>query len=255
MPCFGNVLTDLHVHTVYSDGADLPRDVAARAEEIGVGVLGFSDHSYTDFDTSYCMDRDKAGEYVSEIRSLAREYAGRMRVLCGIEQDLFSGMPAGDFDYVIGSVHYFHLGDEYIPVDLDGATLIYAAEKYYCGDLISLAEDYFENVARLSAMSPDIIGHLDLITKFNEGGALFDENDPRYVAAAKKAVDEILAARPGQIFEINTGAISRGYRKSPYPSPALADYVRSRGGRFILSSDSHRKETLCFGFDRFGDKI
>ncbi|MBR5768024.1 MAG: histidinol-phosphatase HisJ family protein [Clostridia bacterium] len=255
MPAPVNRLTDLHVHSRYSDGADIPEDIIVSAIKLGVKTLGFSDHSFTEFDTSYCMKKEKTAEYVSEIRSLAEKYSGEICVLCGIEQDLFSGQPDGGYDYVIGSVHYFRLGDEYIPVDLNAKTLLYAAEKYFGGDMISLAEEYYRSVSRLGRMSPDIIGHIDLITKFNEGGALFDEGDPRYVVASRRAVDEILSDRPGQVFEINTGAMSRGYRKTPYPSPALAGYIRSGGGRFILSSDSHRKETLCFGFDTLKNAI
>ena len=50
-------------------------------------------------------------------------------------------------------------------------------------------------------------------------------------------------------FEINTGVVSRGYRALPYPAPDIREYIRSKGGKFILSSDSHSTETLCFGFE------
>ena len=95
----------------------------------------------------------------------------------------------------------------------------------------------------------DIIGHFDLVTKFNELGGYLDLSDPRYVRAWKAAVDALLSYdRP---FEINTGAISRGYRTTPYPGAAVVDYIRSRGGRLILNSDSHSDKTLCFQFDRW----
>ena len=40
-------LFDLHVHSVFSDGMDTPRDIVISAIEKGVKTLGFSDHSYT----------------------------------------------------------------------------------------------------------------------------------------------------------------------------------------------------------------
>ena len=48
---------------------------------------------------------------------------------------------------------------------------------------------------------------------------------------------------------INTGAIARGKRTQPYPAPEMIEYIRSRGGKFILSSDAHFKEKLAYDFE------
>ena len=95
----------------------------------------------------------------------------------------------------------------------------------------------------------DLIGHFDLITKFNEGNKLFDEECPRYLDAAFAALDELL--KTGRPFEINTGAISRGYRTSPYPSAEIQAYIKEHGGRFVLSSDAHSADALAYGFDQY----
>lgn len=55
------------------------------------------------------------------------------------------------------------------------------------------------------------------------------------------------------IFEINTGAISRGYRRTPYPHRALLTYLHDHGGRVTLSTDSHRADTVDFGLDLAAD--
>ncbi len=48
-------------------------------------------------------------------------------------------------------------------------------------------------------------------------------------------------------FEVNTGAISRGYRTSPYPSLDLLHTLKNNGGKIVLNSDSHAADTLdCF---------
>ena len=60
-------------------------------------------------------------------------------------------------------------------------------------------------------------------------------------------VDAALAGRD-VIFEINTGAMSRGYRSAPYPSPALLDFLRDRGGRICVTSDSHSASTILHAF-------
>ncbi len=243
-------LFDLHVHSVFSDGKDEPRDIVLAAIEKGVKTLGFSDHSYTEFDERYCIQRDKQAEYMKTVNDLKNEFSGKIKILCGTEQDFYSAAPTAGYDYVIGSVHYILKGGEYIPVDETADILKQAAKDYFSGDIMSLCEAYFEEVGEVYEKTKcDIVGHFDLITKFNEQEKLFDETDPRYINACKKAVDRII--KNCKVFEINTGAISRGYRTTPYPSDEIRDYIRQKGGKFILSSDSHQKETLCFEFDKF----
>ncbi len=243
-------LFDLHVHSVFSDGKDEPRDIVLAAIEKGVKTLGFSDHSYTEFDERYCIQKDKQAEYMKTVNDLKNEFSGKIKILCGTEQDFYSTAPTRGYDYVIGSVHYILKGGEYIPVDETADILKQAAKDYFSGDIMSLCEAYFEEVGEVYEKTKcDIVGHFDLITKFNEQEKLFDETDPRYINACKKAVDRII--KNCKVFEINTGAISRGYRTTPYPSDEIRDYIRQKGGKLILSSDSHQKETLCFEFDKF----
>ena len=62
------------------------------------------------------------------------------------------------------------------------------------------------------------------------------------------AVDALL---PLEIpFEINTGAMARGLRKFPYPHKELLLFWRELGGKVILTSDAHKKETLGFAFEQ-----
>jgi histidinol-phosphatase (PHP family) len=119
--------------------------------------------------------------------------------------------------------------------------------------MLALCEAYFAGYEQLAKMKLDIVGHIDLISKFNRGGMLFDECDERYLAAARRAVDALIPT--GAYFEINTGVIPRGYRDIPYPAPAILEYIRSKGGKFILSGDTHRAENLCYGFDEWGKLI
>ncbi|MBR6708221.1 MAG: histidinol-phosphatase [Clostridia bacterium] len=229
---------DLRMHTCFSDGKNTPEEMVCAAIAAGLEEVGISDHSYTSFDDSYCLGADKLAAYRAENARLREKYRDQIRVLCGIEQDYYSDFPAEGFDYVIGSVHYLKCGEDYISVDLDAETLRTAAEKYFAGDIYALAEEYYRTVGDVvDKTGADIIGHFDLIAKFCEQSPLFDLQHPRYVAAWKAAVDRLLAA--GVPFEINFGAMSRGYRTSPYPSAEICDYLRAKGARFVLSSDSH----------------
>ena len=52
----------------------------------------------------------------------------------------------------------------------------------------------------------------------------------------------------GKIFEINTGAISRGHRTTPYPSEEILEFLGKHGAKAIIGSDSHSADTLDCAF-------
>ena len=246
-------MRDYHVHTTFSDGANTPEEVVKAAINMGLTELGFSDHSYTAFDRSCCIPEERIEEYKKTISALKEQYRGQIRILCGIEQDYYSETDVEGYDYVIGSVHCIRVGDQYLTVDDTAQVQRSAVETCFGGDYYAYAERYFELVGDVVEKThADIIGHFDLISKFIEQEPLFDQHHPRYVRAWQQAADRLIPY--GKPFEINTGAISRGYRTSPYPSPDMIDYIRQRGGRFLLSSDSHRADTLCYGFSRFSQE-
>ena len=244
------ILRDFHVHTRFSDGKNTPEEMVLAALEKGMTAIGFSDHSYTFFDENYCVPRDRIVEYRDTVRRLKEKYKDRIDVFCGIEQDLFSRESTAEYDYVIGSVHYLQVGERYIPVDESSETLRWAVETYFSGDPYALAEEYYAQAAEVAEKTgADLIGHFDLLMKFNQKTRLLDENHPRYRAAWQAAADRLLNSKAA--FEWNTGAMSRGYRSVPYPSPEIQAYLRSHGGILIPSSDSHRADTLCYGFELF----
>ena len=116
------------------------------------------------------------------------------------------------------------------------------------GDALAVAEGYFRDVARVAAMRPTILGHLDLITKLNAGNRFFDEDTPRYRRAA---LDALHAVDPhATLLEINTGGVSRGYRTAPYPALFLLREWHAMGGNIILTADAHSTDTLVFGYDQ-----
>ena len=248
------ITKDLHMHTCYCDGAGTPEEMVKSAIEKGLHTVGISGHSYTFFDESYCMQKAEVPRYLAECRYLRAKYFDRIHVLCGVEQDYYSDYPTDKFDYVIGSVHYVKVDEEYIPVDESVAILKDAVEKYFDGDIYTLCELYFATVADVVNQTDcDIIGHFDLISKFIEREPLFDTHHPRYIAAWQKAVDQLVEY--GVPFEINTGAISRGYRTQPYPAEEMIAYIKARGGRFVLSSDAHSTDSIAYGFDRYNEEL
>ena len=243
------ILSDRHTHTTFSDGQNSPEEMVQAAIAQGAACIGISDHSYVAFDPGYCMDPAQHKEYLASIAALKEKYAGQIDVQCGVEQDLDSDPDTADYDYVIGSVHYLNCKGDHIPVDLSPEILKNAAKKYFRGDFYSLAESYFARVAKLAEkQKPDVIGHFDLIRKFNRRGDLFDPQNKRYRRAWKAAADRLIAADIP--FEINTSPLRRG-QSEPYPSMEIINYLQSRGAKFVLSSDAHRAEDVCRDFGAF----
>lgn len=239
--------SNYHTHTTCCDGKNTPEEMICAAIAAGCPALGFSGHAHTAFDESYCMSPEKTSAYRRELEMLREKYAGQIRILIGVEQDFYSDAPTDGYDFVIGSVHYVKKCGAYIPVDESETFLRRAVEQYYGGDFLSLAEDYYHTVAQVKTKTGcDIVGHFDLITKFNEGGVLLDETVPRYRRAALNALGALLDQ--GAVLEINTGAVSRGYRSAPYPAAFLLDEIGRRGGKMLLSSDCHSRDAVCFGF-------
>ena len=238
--------SNMHTHTRYCDGRDAPEELIQEAIRLGCPAIGFSGHSFTPFDLSYCMSPENTERYNEEIPRLKETYKDRISVLFGIEQDYFSPMPTDRYDYVIGAVHYIEKDGEYLPIDDSRETQIADVKKYYDGDFYAYCEDYYRLVADLYKKTKcDIVAHFDLVTKFNEAGDLFDTTHPRYVAAADAAMNALLACPV--TFEVNYGAVARGYRKTPYPEPRILATLRAAGAKIISTSDCHDKRFLLLG--------
>ena len=243
------ITADFHVHSSFSDGANSPEEIVAAALAMGMTHLGFADHGYAPYDADCCMPAERVEPYRAEIARLKENYRGTLAVFCGVEQDIFSGAPGAGFDYVIGSVHYVCADGVYYAIDDTPEKLADAVQTAFGGDPYALIEEYYRTVSRVAERTAcDIIGHFDLISKFSEKRPWFDPAHPRYIAAWRGAAEALL--QTGLPFEINTGAMSRRWRTQPYPARDILVYLRSRGARFVLSSDSHSAGTLCWDFAR-----
>lgn len=241
---------DLHVHTTFCDGLADPETMVKAAIERGIARLGLLVHSYTFFDESYCVQKGREGVFQQEVAALKEIYRGQIELYCGVEQDYYSAASVSGFDYVIGSVHYLRRGDDYLPIDNSREDTVSIVRDYYDGDWYSYAEDYFRTVADVAEkIKPDIIGHFDLVAKYNGDGELFDESHPRYVAAWQAAADRLLAhCIP---FEINLGGMLRSGRREPYPTLSIQRYLAAHGARVLLSGDCHAADALGVDFKRW----
>ena len=240
--------SNLHTHTTYCDGKSTAEEIILRAIAMGYESIGFSGHSYCVGDEDWCMSREGTVKYRNEVLSLREKYDGKIEVYLGIEQDYFSGKADFEYDFVIGSVHKIRKNDTFCPVDESFATAENAVKNCFSGDWLSYAEEYYATVKNIVKKTEcNIIGHFDVVTKFNEGGLYIDETHPRYKNAALDALETVIGNC--NLFEINTGAIYRRKRSVPYPSEFLLKEIKLRGGEVIISSDSHNAESLGYKFD------
>ena len=243
------LLSNIHTHTRLSDGRDSAEVMARTAFERGFVSLGFSDHGYTPHDAA-AMSPENEALYRAEISRLKAEYAGRMEIALGYEHDVSAvNADLSGYDYVIESVHFFRKDGRMVPIDQSPEVFDGAVAALYGGDCWRMAEDYFAEVCRSILRSDaQVVGHIGLITKFNEGNCRFDMEDDRYLFPAMEALR--CAVDRERIVEVNTGAMSRGYRSAPYPGMTLLRALKAMGGRIAITSDCHRAEWIDFGFDR-----
>ena len=110
-------LKNFHTHTTYCDGKNTAEEMILAAVNQGFTALGFSGHSHTSIDPSYCMTTADTRRYIDEIKALRKKYADKIRIYIGLEADLYTDeTDLSEFDYTIGSVHYVEVGGVYIPV-------------------------------------------------------------------------------------------------------------------------------------------
>ena len=233
-----------HTHSCFCDGKDTPADVAAWAFAHGFTHLGFSGH----MDQEIHMDVDA---YYREIRSLQEMYRGRMDILRGIEIDtLYATDCLYDAEYTIGSTHYLDIvSDTNCAVDYTPETMQKICHECFADDYYALAKAYYELEAQVyDRTGCTIIGHFDLVTRFNDEMRFLDENDRRYRSCALEAMTYLVSK--GVPFEINCGAVNRGRKKEFYPSMSLLRALHDLGGEIFINSDAHQKELLSGAFDQ-----
>ncbi len=238
------ILQNLHTHSTFCDGKHTPEEMVKFALAKGFRSLGFSSHSCSsrpDRKKSVWLEKNEA--YRREVLRLAEAYRDRLEIYLGLEVESGIEIDVSPYDYLIGAVHLLQRNGEYFGVDTSLAVTEDAIARHFGGSVMAYVEAYYHAMAEIPKTGKyDILAHFDLITKFKEQKALIDESDPRYLRAAFDALDAIEGKIP--FFEVNTGAISRGYRTSPYPSiPLLLEFKR-RGFGVVVTTDCHNGEWL-----------
>ena len=103
---------DNHLHTIFSDGEDTPRDMVLTAIELGYKQITFTDHVR--------RNSDWLERYISEISNLKDEFRNRIDINCGVEAKIINLNGDIDFDnhyrkkidVVLAAMHRIPVGDE-----------------------------------------------------------------------------------------------------------------------------------------------
>jgi histidinol-phosphatase (PHP family) len=186
--------------------------------------------------------------YVQSALSLRERFADRIELLVGFETERLppdgwarrmAELRAGaSFDYIVGSVH-----------DVDGVYVDYQPEltadlAVRLGGREVLHARYFDALIELvQALRPEVVGHLDLVRKFDGPQAGFSPAAMRHVERVLEAV----AACDGML-DVNCGAARRGL--SPvYPLPAILERACQMGIPVTLGDDSHGADSVGVGLD------
>jgi histidinol-phosphatase (PHP family) len=179
-----------------------------------------------------------------ELSRLQEQYGDKITILKGIELDSHSDPAiAAQVDYFLGSVHELVYEDRFYGIDHARELQQECMDRELGGSKLAFAKAYYEELtAHILRNKPTIVGHFDVLTKFS----LMDEDDPEYQAVALEAMEKIVKVTP--VMEINTGAISRGWREVPYPAMFLLKRWRELGGEIILGADTHATTTIDCAF-------
>ena len=76
---------NLHTHTTYVDGKDIPEELVIEAIARNFGSIGFSEHMYCKYSPlTSRFTADKMERYKSEITALKQKYAQQIDIFLGI---------------------------------------------------------------------------------------------------------------------------------------------------------------------------
>ncbi len=233
-------MIDYHLHTTrccHATGS--LSDYLAEAEMKGLREVGFADHfplGLLGFEprAQVTMEPDELEQYIVDVEGLKSETKAPS-VKLGVEVDYIPGteeklarlLEKYNFDYITGSIHFMGRWDFTHPV---------YAEDYNNCDLEFLYRKYFDLVKDLCKSGLfDIIGHLDVIKKFDYRPDI--DLDPLRRETARLLKDT------GVCFELNTAG-----RDAPvgdfYPDQKFIQACFSEGVSVTLGSDAHAPEQV-----------
>ena len=247
---------DLHNHTKYSHGANTPAEMYAKAKEVGLKLMGFSEHSPRPLGFNYTHEYREAlqrhlPDYVrevTEIREQAKQDPKFCQVLFGMEMDWLKGeldfmtksAQAFDFDYLIGSVHFIdHWGFD------DGRTPWNNASQEECEKWY---EEYFLAWRdMLKSKLYNIAAHPDLIKIFSVEQFHIWLKKKESLELIRSCLAELKAS--GMAMEISSAGLRKACAEI-YPAKEIMSLAREMDLHISFASDAHTIKDVGYGLDQ-----
>lgn len=186
--------------------------------------------------------------YAAHARALRERIGERLHLLVGFETER---LPPEDWqarmqllrdhvapDYIVGSVH--DVGGHVIDFSAELTRSI--AERYGGTEALQLA--YFDALIDVvQTLKPEVVGHIDLIRKF-------DGPNPAFSARVMRRIDDTLEAvrAAGSVLDVNCATHRRGLGPV-YPLPEILERARQLGVGVTLGDDSHGAHDVGVGLD------
>jgi histidinol-phosphatase (PHP family) len=229
---------DYHMHTVFSDGTGEMAEYIDKALKRKIDEIGFSDHIHLRRE-AWSMDPARLADYVNTIKKFSK--TSLIPVKAGLEVEFVPGELENlmrvanrlDLDYLMGSVH--HIGNWLIDSEKQ-------VEEWKKRDVDQVYKQYFDLVQAMAKTRLfDIVGHLDLVKKFNFQPKS-DLND--HLLETVKII-----GKNGMCIEVNTGGLRKPCHEV-YPSEKLLKMCFDNGLPITFGSDAHSPEDVGADFEK-----
>lgn len=200
------MIQDLHSHTYYSAcGRDDPHFTVQAAIDGGIEMFGITDHNYG--------IADRKPQYYKEMCALKDEYAGQIKLFCGIEIATVSGLC--------------------ITEDEDVSYFDYCLIEHIDRDDSCVGRDIVNFAKRCGCKAG--IAHTDLIGYAKRRG----ENPVEFL---KELAGNDIFWEMNMSFDSIHGYREHGYMLEFFSSPEQQEIVRESGIMLSVGFDGHRVE-------------
>lgn len=245
-------ISNFHAHSRFDDGKEDLESYIKTAISKNFRVFGFSAHAPVIFDSDWNMKEEDFDEYIHTSGMLKEKYKDSIQIYTGLETDFYPGCidwrKKRGIDYTIGAVHFLvneETGD-YMSVD-GNRQQFEETLKSFDGDMHAFIKAYYGKLREmLLKMPPNIVAHLDVIRKNNNHNEYFYEDDEIYRNEVYNTLEIISLTQC--IVEVNTGGMSRGFTKTPYPSRWILEACLDMDIPVMINSDAHMPGNIDFYF-------
>ena len=250
--------SNLHQHSLFSDGKAEPEAYARKAIELGLTTIGFSEHSPLPFDNPFSLKEDRVNDYIKTIDALKEEYKDNLTIYRALEMDFIPGM-SEDFsywknhcqtDYLIGSIHLVQpdgFDELWFTDGPDFRIYDEGVQKFFDGDIKKAVKTFYRQTNKMiETQEFDIVGHIDKI-KMHNRGRFFSEDEKWYQNLIDETLD--LIKQKNLIVEVNTRGLYKKRSDSLFPDGLTLKKVKQLGIPILISSDAHQPGEMNQLFD------